>query len=198
MTKQRVCIDFCDFSPHFPKTDNFYYHLLKDRYDLRLCDQPDFLFFGPYGQEHRLHSGVRILLSIEPVRPDYDFCDYSLTCLKVDDARHLQVPAYVPRCGAPEQLIKKSDDPERILAGKSKFCSFVVSNPDPPSRTEFFKKLNKYKRVDSGGRVLNNIGGPIPGAHARARRLFCALTSSTLPSKTARCPGTPPKRFLNP
>jgi hypothetical protein len=29
-------------------------------------------------------------------------------------------------------------------------------------RLEFFQKLSRYKKVDSGGRFLNNIGGPIP------------------------------------
>jgi hypothetical protein len=28
---------------------------------------------------------------------------------------------------------------------------------------EFFRKLSQYKRVDSGGKKFNNIGGPIPG-----------------------------------
>lgn len=28
-------------------------------------------------------------------------------------------------------------------------------------REKFFRRLSKYKRVDSGGRFLNNIGGPV-------------------------------------
>lgn len=191
MTKKRICIDFCDFSPHFPKTDNFYYHLLSERYDVRLVDQPDYLFFGPYGHEHRVHSGVRIHLSIEPLVPDYTVCDYSLTCLKVDDPRHLQVPAYVPRCGPPAQIVKHGEDAERLLAAKTKFCSFVVSNPDPPRRTEFFQKLCKYKKVDSGGRLLNNIGGPIPGfakgkaGFLKAYKFNIAFENSPLPGYTS-------------
>ncbi len=197
MNKPRVCIDFCDFSPHFPKTDNFYYHLLSERYEVRLCDQPDFLFFGPYGHEHRLHSGVRILLSIEPVPPDYSVCDYSLTCLKVDDPRHLQVPAYVPRCGDPGQVIKRQDNLEQILASKTKFCSFVASNPDPQLRADFFLKLDKRKRVDSGGRLLNNIGGPVPG-YAKGKAAFLRPYKFNIAFENSALPGYTSEKIFDP
>ncbi len=43
---------------------------------------------------------------------------------------------------------------------KRKFCSFVVSNGKAHSiREEFFKSLSAYKKVDSGGKYKNNIGG---------------------------------------
>ena len=46
---------------------------------------------------------------------------------------------------------------------KRKFCSFVVSNSQfgDPMRRKFFERLSKYKRVDSGGKFLNNVGGPV-------------------------------------
>ena len=44
---------------------------------------------------------------------------------------------------------------------KNKFCNMVVSNPNCKTRNDFFKILNKLKRVDSGGRFMNNMGGPI-------------------------------------
>jgi len=37
----------------------------------------------------------------------------------------------------------------------------VVSNGNATQRNDFFHKLSKYKQVDSGGRFLNNIGGPV-------------------------------------
>ena len=41
-----------------------------------------------------------------------------------------------------------------------KFCNFVYSNNvnADPIRTKFFHELSKYKKVDSGGKYLNNIG----------------------------------------
>ena len=38
----------------------------------------------------------------------------------------------------------------------------VVSNPGSAKRIHFFEQLNKIKKVDSGGRYLNTIGGPVP------------------------------------
>jgi len=44
---------------------------------------------------------------------------------------------------------------------KKKFCCMVVSNPKCEERNEFFRRLSEYKRVDSAGKFLNNIGVPI-------------------------------------
>ncbi len=162
---KKVRIDFCDFYPQFSKTNNFWFKLLAERFDVELCDQPDFLIYCNYGHEHRLHSGVRIFYSGESDLPDYRECDYSIASVKVEDSRHLQLPLYAI-WGEPEEIIKRNDDPEKILAAKQKFCSFVVSGYHPRknhNRVAFFQKLAQYKRVDSGGRKFNNIGGPIPG-----------------------------------
>ena len=42
------------------------------------------------------------------------------------------------------------------LKEKTSFASFVVSNPNCQERNEFFKLLNEYKTVDSGGKLFNN------------------------------------------
>jgi hypothetical protein len=50
-----------------------------------------------------------------------------------------------------------------------KFCSFVVSNAGKKKtqrRVDFFHTLSEYKKVDSGGRYLNNIGGPLAAGSA--------------------------------
>jgi hypothetical protein len=53
--------------------------------------------------------------------------------------------------------------PKNIAAFKSKqkFCCMVVSNAHAKERIRFFEQLSKYKKVDSGGRFLNNIGRSI-------------------------------------
>src|ERR1700722_5442619 len=91
---KKIRIDFCDFHENYNKTNNFFYKLLSERFDLELCDQPDFLIYDCYGHEHRLHSGVRIFYCGESDIPDYRECDYSLGSSKLDDPRHLRVPLY--------------------------------------------------------------------------------------------------------
>ena len=164
---RRIRIDFCNFSPNYCKTSNFLYRLLSERFELEVCDQPDFLIYSCYGQQHLLHSGVRIFFSWESDLPNFRECDYSVACVKLDDPRHLQLPLY-PQYGEAAQIIKQNDDPEKILAAKKKFCNFIVSghNRKNHNRVAFFQKLSKYKHVDSGGRTFNNIGGPIPGGPA--------------------------------
>ena len=163
--RKRIRIDFCDFSDNFSKTNCFLYKLLTERFDVELCDQPDFLIYNCYGHEHRLHTCVRILYCFESDLPDFSECDYSVGSVKRDDSRHLHVPYYAA-CYSPDAIVKRNDNPEKILAAKTKFCAFVVGNYNRRknhNRVAFFEKLSKYKHVDSGGRIFNNIGGPISG-----------------------------------
>jgi len=44
---------------------------------------------------------------------------------------------------------------------RPKFCAFVVTNPRNQVRNKAFTTLNKYKTVDSAGRLYNNIGSDI-------------------------------------
>ena len=193
---KKIRIDFCDFHDNFSKTDNFLFKLLAERFDVELCDQPDFLIHHCYGHEHRLHSGVKILYSGESDLPDYRECDYSIACVKLDDPRHLELPLYVA-WGEPEEIIKRNDDPEKIMAAKKKFCSFVISGYHPRknhNRVAFFEKLSKYKRVDSGGRKFNNIGGPIPGG-PRGKIEFLRQYKFNIAYENRSLPGTPPKNI---
>jgi hypothetical protein len=160
-----IRIDFCDIGAYFNKTNNYLYNVLSERFQLELHDQPDFLIYSCGGHSHRLHSGIKIFYSGESDMPDFRQCDYSVAAVKLDDPRHLQLPLYVAH-GEAHEVIKKNDDPEKILAAKTKFCSFIVSGYNRRkngNRVEFFRKLSKYKRVDSGGKKFNNIGAPIPG-----------------------------------
>ena len=187
-----IRLDFCDFYPGFPKTQNFFYDLLRERFDVQICDQPDFLIYSYFGHQHRLQSGTKIFFTGESALPNWQECDYALTCHYLDDPRHLRLPFYVLYGDAPS-IIKGQEDPAQILAHKTKFCSFVVGNHHPrknKNRADFFHRLSKYKRVDSGGRFLNNIGGPIPGWSAGKVRFMkdykfnIAFENASLPGYT--------------
>lgn len=188
----KIRLDFCDFHPGFAKTDNWFYRLLKDHFPIELTDQPDFLIYTPYGHQHRLHTGVRIFFSQESWEPDYRECDYSFTCHHLEDPRHCRLPLYVTY-GTAEDILREPGEAEAILAAKTKFCAFVVGNHHPRknrNRLECFEKLSRYKRVDSGGRFRNNIGGPIPGwsrgkvEFLRAYKFNIAFENAALPGYT--------------
>jgi len=161
----KVRLDFCDFWPGFRKTANFFYVLLRERFDVEICDQPDYLIYADPGQHmHRVHDCVKIYFSVESFGPDFRECDYAFTCRYLDDPRHLRLPYYV-LSAHPPRLQKTEEEIAGLMATKSKFCCFVVSNAGrkkTQKRVEFFHRLSKYKKVDSGGAALNNIGYRIP------------------------------------
>jgi hypothetical protein len=162
----KMQLDFCDIGPGFSKTNNFFIHLLQKRFEVELVDRPDFvIYFNPNLHAHRLHNCVRIQVGLERWLPDWKESDYALTPNYLDNPRHLRLPFYVPWGQGPKPLLKENEDPEQLLAEKTGFCSFVVTNNHPVKnrkRLEFFQKLSRYKKVDSGGQFMNNIGGPIP------------------------------------
>ena len=166
---RKVRLDFCDFWPGFCKTDNFFWDILKTRFDVELHAQPDFLIYSNRESHvHRVHNCVKIYFAVESFLPDWRECDYAMTCHYLDDPRHLRLPLYV-LYGEPACLVKDAEELDSLLASKSTFCSFVVSNAGKrktQKRVDFFNHLSRYKRVDSGGRYLNNIGEPIPNGPA--------------------------------
>ena len=167
MSGPRPCIrlDFCDFYPGFLKTANFFYNLLQERFDVAICDQPDFLIYSHGGDHHKLHTCTKIYFTVESFLPNWNECDYAFTCHPLETPRHCRLPLYV-LYGRPESICKDGLDLEAILAAKTRFCSFVVSNPNLKKtrhRIEFFRKLSQRKQVDSVGKVLNNVGHVLPG-----------------------------------
>jgi hypothetical protein len=161
-----IRVDFCDMGSGLSKTDNYFADLLRTRFDLQIMDCPDFVFyFDPNQHVHRLHNCVRIYVGQERALPDWNECDYALTTNYLDDPRHLRLPYYVPFRAGAAPLLKNAENPDKLLATKTGFCSFLVSSNHPVKnrkRAQFFEKLCKYKKVDSGGRAMNNIGSPLP------------------------------------
>jgi hypothetical protein len=161
----KIRLDFCDFWPGFSKTRNFLIGILSKRFDVEICDHPDFLIFADPGQHvHRVQNCVKIYLALEVFLPDFRWCDYAFTCHYLDDPRHLRPPFYVFGRD-PKKLLNQGEDVEKIMASKTEFCSFVVSNAKKKKtqkRIEFFHRLSKYKKVDSAGAALNNIGRQLP------------------------------------
>jgi hypothetical protein len=159
----KVRLDFCDFWPGFIKTDNLFYNAIKDHFDVEICDRPDFLVFGDLDKHlHRVHNCVKIFFCAEGFAPDFRLYDYAFTCRQTDDPRNLRLPYYA-LCD-PKTLLKDNESLEQIMAAKTRFCGFLAgyANRKTRVRNEFFHKLCKYKKVDSAGVALNNVGYSVP------------------------------------
>ncbi len=193
LMKRRIRIDFCDFWKYLDKQDNFFYNLLRERFDLTICDRPDFLIYSNNGQVHRHFNCTKIYYTHEPIPPNFKECDYAFTAFSLDDPRHTRLPWYVLLYNPPTALIRGNDfpSPQQILAEKTKFCSYVVTNHSRRrnrNRLEIFEKLSKYKRVDSAGRFMNNIGAPLPDGF-RGKINFMRDYKFHIAFENARLPG---------
>ena len=153
--KKKIKIDFVDFWGGFDKIDNYFYKLLTDNFDVEVSNEPDYLFFSVFGNSNLSYKNcVKIFFSGENVGPDFNNCNYSMCYDYMDDSRHYRLPLYLLYGGYYDLVNKKIDD--NLL--NRKFCNFIYSNTSCPTRNNFFNKLSKYKKIDSGGRCLNNIG----------------------------------------
>lgn len=159
MNKTPLKINFTDFWTGFNKTDNFFWNLLASYYNLEISEQPDVLFFSVFGKDFEQYKCLRIFYTGECYEPNLSIADLSLSFSYINDSRHYRLPLYVLYTDL-RQLIDKPE-PNVTLAQKTKFCCFVVSNSGSKKRNNFFKQLSKYKQVDSGGKLFNNVGGPV-------------------------------------
>ena len=143
---------------HDPRRQS-YYEMLSRRYHLVECEDPDYVLDGGQSFEHERYDAIKILICSENDVPDFNTYDYAIASSELDFGdRYLRVPWYV-FSPSYNTLIERSQTMEEEMLGR-KFCSFVVSNAEfaDPMRQKFLERLSTYKRVDSGGRFLNNIG----------------------------------------
>jgi alpha(1,3/1,4) fucosyltransferase len=184
-----IRLKFVGFWDGFDTHDNFFTRLLGQRYRLELCDDPDFVIFAYVGKrrrDYRRWNCVRIFYTGENIAPDWSACDWALSFEHSLHPRHRRLPHW-PFYVDPVALVKPPDyDPVATLAAKTRFCAFVVSNPLCRTRNDFFRRLSRYKPVDSGGKVLNTLGHRVGDKQAFLRdyRFTIAFENESHPGYT--------------
>lgn len=168
MTKRILRLAFTDFWNGFDPRANYFTDLLAPHYQIEISDRPEYVIYSRFGRRFLDHDCPRICYIGEPSHPNFYECDYALSF----DYPHLgrggrsyRLPHYV-FYGDPAQLVRPDGyDPAAVLAQKTKFCNFVYRRSSGLAghqcRLRFFERLSRYKPVDSGGGLLNNIGGPV-------------------------------------
>ncbi len=159
--KPRISLNFIDFPP---QSRAFFLDLLLPHYDFIFDDTPDFLFYSHIGHRHRLYNCVKIFHTQEKYWPNWKECDYAAVSVLVDDPRAAYLPIYAFD-GGKEKLIRTSvPDPVAIRESKPHFCSLLCAYVDRTvrRREQFFRELNRLRKVDSAGRALNNTGYRLP------------------------------------
>jgi hypothetical protein len=156
--KPKIRAKFVDFVRKNPsKNNNSIYRLLDKKFEIDDSPKPDFLIYSHAGREHLLYNCVKIYYTNENTRPNFNECDYAFSFDYPINDRNYRLPNYF-FYGDVNSLRNRKLDWDDILAAKTGFCNFVYSNIKATKRIRFFKKLSSYKKVNSGGRVFNNIG----------------------------------------
>lgn len=158
---QTLKINFGYFWPSFKNEDNYFTRILSQKYNLEISENPDLYFFThPYNgkRDYLKYKCHRIFLGWENQRADWRICDYVLDSDFVpDNPRHKRFPIWAG--WNLQKLIEPKTN--EAFADKKKFCCMLVSNANAKERIDFFNELSKYKKVDSAGGHLNNIGRSI-------------------------------------
>jgi hypothetical protein len=192
----RVRLKFVGFWDDFDTQNNSFTRLLARRFRVEICDDPDFIVYAYVGgrrKHFRRYDCVRIFFTGENLPPDWNQCDWAFTFEYTRHPRHFRLPLW-GLYADPRTLVKPPDyDPDAVLARKTKFCAFIVSNPLCPTRNEFFRKLSKYKPVDSGGKVLNTLGHRVAD-----KRAFLADYKFTIAFENEMHPGYTTEKVMEP
>lgn len=130
-------------------------------------EEADYVFFSALGNTHwsAPNRCVKIFITGENIVPDFNACDYGIgfEWMEYED-RYIRVPLYLfYNAEILKNLVNKHLVPYSWNRNTEKpnFCSFVVSNGLNKVRNEAFRRISQYKHIDSGGRFLNNVGGPV-------------------------------------
>lgn len=149
------------------KENNAVIQLLRTRFDLRISDDPELIFYSRFRGNHKLHRRydcLKFFVTQECDRPRPRQADLSLS-FDPDSPINIRVPNWRFYFKNLETIFSPFDVDAEI-ASKTDFCNFVYSNMKARQRIRFFHLLSRYKPVQSGGRFMNNIGGAVADKRA--------------------------------
>lgn len=171
MKKIRVKICGYDLSNKF-LYGYFLLNILKKYYEVELSEDPEYVFYYESTYEYLNYDCIRIFYTGENISPNFNLCDYAFGYDYISFLdRYYRMPIYLVTnfySDAELELAGGTDFTRQRpftmqdLAQKTGFCSFVYSNYlAEGQRQDMFNKLSAYKRVDSGGAYLNNLGSRV-------------------------------------
>ena len=156
LIKHKIRINFKDFW-NSDLIKNPIYLFLSKYFDIEISNDPDYLIYSSFGNKFKDYKCTRIFYTGENIRPNFYECDYAFSFDYPVNKRNYRLPLYKLYFDDYER-IKNKKCPRKILESKTKFCNFIYSNDKAKERIIFLNQLSAYKKVDSGGKILNNIG----------------------------------------
>ena len=144
-------------------------HFLKGKLDFEIDNNnPDFLIFNNMREQKYLKkkfdNTIKIAFLTENQIPDLNQVDYSIS---FSHLHYLDRTFYYPISFFNSARLKNLDfknikyirDKIIFMKIRNKFCAAVISNARSSDlfRLKFINELNKYKKIDNGGKYKNNI-----------------------------------------
>lgn len=161
---KEIKVSFVDFEicgNNFNPDDFILTKIIRKKYDVRIVDKdPDFVFCSCFHYKVLNYNCPRIFFTGECVFPDFNIYDYAIgfNNFAYQD-RYLRFPLWLDYEMSVDLAKKKHLLSDDEILGKKRFCNFVVSNENgADERKLLFEALNSYKKVDSAGKYLNNMG----------------------------------------
>lgn len=197
------------FSSTFGTAEKFFTGVLGERYHVEVVkpEECDYLIFGDpnFGEEHyKYQNCVRILYTGENFRPNYWTYDRAITFDHENSPKHYRLPLYVPEMhmykaeGVTSDVLHLNSLLSKTDADvPSGFCTFVQSNPNQPIRNHFVETLSKYKQVDCGGPLFNNIGYVLPRDDPRHKMDFVKQRKFNIAFENGTYPGYVTEKILD-
>ncbi len=156
-TIRLAVVDFAHSEAYLPQrllelvADDFHFDVTEDN--------PDFVLHSCFGQRVLKFDGVRIFYTAENQTPDFNLSDYALGFDRLEFAeRYLRLPLYRLYPATYPALIAARGRARPLP--RQDFCACVVSNKE--REPAFEELLQLLQPVKSGGRLYNNVGGPVP------------------------------------
>lgn len=193
-----IKIYFVGFWSGFNPIENFFTKLLSVKYNVLIDPvSPDYVFYSCFlFNVYKYPNAVKIYFTGENDVPDFNLADYALGFYYIDfEDRYLRFPLYLLDHYAWNDLeVLSAKSVSSVLANR-KFCNFIYSNKKnaDPIRDKFFFELSKYKKIDSGGRLYNNIGGPVEN-----KRTFLSAYKFTIAFENSSVNGYTTEKVIEP
>ena len=138
---------------------------LEKRYIIKESpENPDYLIYNVFGCNHlkeKYNNSIKIAIFTENQIPDFNIADYAISQHHIHYLdRYFKFPFFFYKILSEIKNFAHIGIKNQINNTKKKFCAAVITNNRITDyfRLNFINELNKYKRVDMGGRYNNNVG----------------------------------------
>lgn len=158
-----IKLKFIGFWSGFTPERSIIYKILKKHYDVIVTDDADYIICSTFGNpyEYTKYPQVRIMHNGENYVPDFNLIDYSISRYDID---FWDRNFYLPGCADfvdgrfLELQYKNRNYDASILKEKVYFADFIYGHDSEDNgRSNFFRAISEYKRVESAGTFLNNM-----------------------------------------